>query len=369
MVEAQKFSSCSTEHCDNNWKFCNFDIVNHGEFYMVPASRNYYHWIDYAKFLSIFLVVFFHSPPALDGFAELLLGLVRMPMFFFLSGLLFKREKYTSFVLFVKHRGRQLLVPYFYFFLLFYSYWLIYGKNHGNQDDLNAAYYQPVIEYLYGVPDLVCMPLWFIPCLFACQCLFYLGFRKMNRTLATIVLLLISTIPYFADLSDTPFSLKEVCRGIGFYGIASLYRKEIINLMDEKRYFLISLPGFTAVYVLLVYILIEFDLLIWSYILKTFASLLVIYPILLLMRYLSDLLGEQVFVKKIASNAIIILAFHTYSIIVLDKIFVFLSFPDILGAGMYYKLIIAVLTMGTMIVPVWFLTKYTPLFREKMVQV
>ncbi len=333
------------------------------------TNRNYYQWIDYAKFLSIFLVVFFHSPPAFDGFPAILLGLIRMPMFFFLSGLLFKREKYTSFVSFIKHRSRQLLVPYVYFFLLFYSYWLIYGKNHGNQDDLEATYYQPIVEYLYGVPDLVCMPLWFIPCLFVCQCLFYLGFKKMNRIIAAVLLFIISAIPYFIDLSNTPFSLNEVCRGICFYGIASLYRQEIINLIERKIYVFICLLSFTVVYVLMSYMIMELRLSVWAYILKTLASLLVIYPILILMKLLSDLFGYQFFIRGIASNAIIILAFHTYSITALDRIFIFLNFEYILGAGIYHKFMIAILSMITMIVPIWLVNKYTPLFREKRVQV
>lgn len=326
------------------------------------TNQNYYHWIDYAKFLSILLVVFFHSPPALEGFPGILLGLIRMPMFFFLSGLLFKREKYTSFISFVSHRSRQLLVPYFYFFLLFYSYWLLYGKNHGNQDDFEAAYYQPILEYLYGVPVLVCMPLWFIPCLFVIQCLFYLIFRKMDRTIATVLLLSFPIIPYFINLSNTPFSLHEVCRGICFYGIASLYQKEIINLVKRKTYVFVNLIACTTLYVLIAYILMKMEFSVWTYVLKTFTSLLVIYPILILMKLLSDLFGKQFFIKKIASNTIIILAFHTYSIIALDRIFVFLSQYSqyAFETGIYYKLTIALLSMITMIIPIWFINKYTP---------
>ena len=79
----------------------------------------HYTWIDYVKFLSIFLVVFYHCPPPFTHIPHLSLSLLRIPCFFFISGLLFRFEKYPSFLKFVKRRSKQLLVPYFCFFCYF----------------------------------------------------------------------------------------------------------------------------------------------------------------------------------------------------------------------------------------------------------
>ena len=57
-------------------------------------------WIDYAKFISIFLVVLFHTNPHLDGYIFDFLKLLRMPAFFLIAGLLFNIDKWNSFIKF-----------------------------------------------------------------------------------------------------------------------------------------------------------------------------------------------------------------------------------------------------------------------------
>lgn len=328
------------------------------------AAKNYYNWIDYAKFLSIFLVVFFHAPPKLDGFAGTFLSLVRMPMFFFLSGLLFKREKYRSFAEFVKHRSKQLLIPYFCFFALFYTYWLIYGKNHGDQDDLAAPVYQPVVEYLLGTPNLVCKPLWFIPCLFVIQCLFYIFFRKMNRIYATPILLLFPLIPHFIDLSNAPFSLSSVCLGIPFYGIASLYQKEIIKFINGKWVSHgIIFTVLSGIYFVLVNYITYSENSVEVVMAKMIASLFAIFPILIIMKYLAHLFGSKELINKFSSNAIITLAFHTYSIIGLQKIINILIYDSqktMIDHIFVYKFSIAIMSTISMIIPIWLINKYAP---------
>ena len=77
-------------------------------------------WIDYAKFVSIFLVVLFHTNPNLDGYIFDFLKLLRMPAFFLIAGLLFDINKWNNFIDFFKHRFKRLIIPYFWFSLIFY---------------------------------------------------------------------------------------------------------------------------------------------------------------------------------------------------------------------------------------------------------
>lgn len=334
------------------------------------AEKKYYNWIDYAKFLSIFLVVFFHAPPEIDGYAGTFLNLIRMPMFFFLSGLLFKQEKYTLFWEFIKHRSRQLLIPYFCFFALFYTYWLIYGKYHGDQDDLAVPFYQPTIEYLLGVPNLVCKPLWFVPCLFVIQCLFFVLFKRIERKYGVFLLILFPLIPHTVDISNYPFSLSSVCHGIAFYGIASFFRKEIIHFVNKKSmlktFYLISS---LIVYFILVYLIEKVNVSIGLVLLKIPASFLIIIAILIIMNYLSEVFGKQIFINRLSSNAIIILAFHTYSIIALQRILtiIFENHQHFFQNQIFiYKFSIAVISMISMIIPIWFINKYTPFVLGKI---
>ncbi|MEG2151037.1 MAG: acyltransferase family protein, partial [Bacteroidaceae bacterium] len=52
-------------------------------------EKERYDWIDYAKFISIFLVISFHTPPHVTGYIGELIRQLRMPAFFLISGFLF----------------------------------------------------------------------------------------------------------------------------------------------------------------------------------------------------------------------------------------------------------------------------------------
>lgn len=81
-------------------------------------------WIDYARFMSLFPVISYHVPVTLTDYPYWLFYLLRLPGFVFISGLLFRFEKYPSFTDYLKHRSKQLLIPYFCFILIFYVLWL-----------------------------------------------------------------------------------------------------------------------------------------------------------------------------------------------------------------------------------------------------
>ena len=319
-------------------------------------TKKRYAWVDYAKFLSIFLVVYFHCPPPLEGIPAILLGLIRMPCFYFLSGFLFRFDKYPSFIGFVKHRSKQLLIPYFCFFILFYIYWIILGKASGGLEDINASYYQPILEYLYGRPNLVCTPLWFVAALFALQCVFY-GFHRLfkQRVLIIIVSFIASFIPLFIDLSNSPWMLENVCAALPFYSIASLYRKEIFNIIEQKKSIFFSFVSL-ILFVFIVFILDASPNMYWRSPLKTIGSFSVLFPVLVSAKYLSGLFGRIRFIEYIALNAIIVLAIHTYMI----RIITLVVSNKSLFEENYIKLLMAVVITAFMIIPIYLINKYMP---------
>ena len=79
-------------------------------------------WLDYIKFIAMFLVVAYHTPPRCecDGHVhELALFNMGAPVFFFAAGYLFNIAKQKNFLNFLLHRARQILVPYTSFFIIF----------------------------------------------------------------------------------------------------------------------------------------------------------------------------------------------------------------------------------------------------------
>ena len=80
-------------------------------------------WIDWAKTTAITMVVFGHIPEATGSFLVSYICSFHMPLFFFISGYLFKvRKNYKEEL----HKLRtSLIIPYFIYNIIFYPYWLI----------------------------------------------------------------------------------------------------------------------------------------------------------------------------------------------------------------------------------------------------
>jgi fucose 4-O-acetylase-like acetyltransferase len=332
----------------------------------ITSPKTRYLWIDLAKALSISLVVYRHIPPnAYDLTSSL-------PLFFFMAGLLFNFEKHPSFIEFVKHRSKQLLVPYFAFFILFYLFWLFVGQGMSSPEEQAMPFYAPLLEYLYGRPNLICMPLWFLACLFAMQCLFYL-FKKINRTVSFIVLLLLPFVPLVIDMSNAPWMLDNVCLYFPYYGMASLFRKEIFLLMENSRRYIYALMAL-FIYVMSVFLQanISDDFLRTAVtIVQDFSFFL---PVLVLMQMLTNKFGLHSSIKFMVTNAVIVLACHPY-IIRLSDIFVVKVLNETAAfyeGNLLFKIGLTVFIMLIMPVPIYIINRYFPfivgkgkLFREK----
>ena len=321
---------------------------------ITTSSKTRYLWIDLAKALSITLVVYRHCPPSAFGLTS------SVPLFFFMAGLLFNFEKHPSFTEFVKHRSKQLLVPYFCFFTLFYLFWLFVGRGLSSPEEQALPLYAPLLEYLYGRPKLVCMPLWFIACLFAMQCIFYL-FKNLNRNITLVILLLLPFLPHLIDMSNTPWKLDAVCTYFPYYGIASLYKKEIFLFMENSKRYLYSFI-LLATYIISVWLLTDVSneyLKILLMLVHCFSFFL---PLVVLMKMITNKYGLHRSIKYIVTNAVIVLACHTY-VIRLADIFI----TRILGLGvefydgnLLFKISLTMCIILLMFVPIYIINTYFP---------
>ena len=92
-------------------------------------------WLDFSRFIGIFLVVFCHSLPTIAGWDEYwpagtlwdYIYLFHMPLFFFVSGYLYRQGKQDG----LKRVWLHLIVPYILYLLLSYlSAMLVYNMHH-----------------------------------------------------------------------------------------------------------------------------------------------------------------------------------------------------------------------------------------------
>lgn len=130
-------------------------------------------WLDYIKFIAMFLVVVYHTPPRYDTAHEAALFNMGAPVFFFAAGYLFNIVRQQGFLHFLSHRARQILVPYTTFFIIFYALWLFVGRRMGGTEEQTIDTMTPVWQFFKGTPDVVLGPFWFLAALFIMQLIYY----------------------------------------------------------------------------------------------------------------------------------------------------------------------------------------------------
>ena len=136
-----------------------------------PRKRHDY--IDAAKGIGILFVVFAHV-----NYTPSLLTIIysyHMPLFFIMSGMLFNRGNYPNFRAFIKRKLQTLICPYVLFYILAILFSLAVGivaNIEGiNIRELGQQFLQIFINQ--GSGKIINSPLWFIPCLFVIEIMYF----------------------------------------------------------------------------------------------------------------------------------------------------------------------------------------------------
>lgn len=199
---------------------------------MVKENVVRMHWVDAAKAIGIFFVVLGHhrDHPLYDYIYSF-----HMPLFFFLSGMLISTGSSSSFIDFLRKRGKALLIPYFVFSTALFLIWVLLGKwvqpslLQGASITKNLVgifYAQGQLEYMrWGVE------MWFLPCLFLTSILFFLieGREIKQQALLVILLALVGfALPVWLPFR-LPWSIDVACIAIGFFWLGNVLKGYLIN--------------------------------------------------------------------------------------------------------------------------------------------
>jgi acyltransferase len=184
-------------------------------------------WIDNAKVIGIYLVVLGHFQ-LLPQFADHFIYAFHMPLFFLLSGLLHKPV--TNRRLFVQKNFKHLLVPYFYFYVISYIYFLASGFSDGKNN--SDVIIKPLVGLLVGVgystniSTSVNHPLWFLVALFFVKVLFAV-IEKTGRLFSAFIILILVAAVVFLKLNnvDLWFSLDSAILALPFYYLGVLLKQ------------------------------------------------------------------------------------------------------------------------------------------------
>ncbi len=166
------------------------ELVENNQF----KSKQRIEYIDLMKGFCIILVVYYHC--VFSFFVEgidLALKNFRMPLYFFLSGLFFK--KYNGFTDFVVRKSNKLVLPYLFFSIIPFCLLAPLFSTHYMSHVINSDYH----SFMFCVNSLLStynMPLWFLRSLFMTYILYY-GFKTLTEKrsqLFQIITLIVITI-------------------------------------------------------------------------------------------------------------------------------------------------------------------------------
>ncbi|MGM9552431.1 MAG: acyltransferase family protein [Clostridia bacterium] len=203
--------------------------------------------IDILKGIGIIIMIMGHV--GFSGIFDVFIHSFHMPLFFVVSGYLFKKRDQFNISEFAFRKAKQLLVPYVCYGLFFYISWLIFFRDESNV-------FQPLINlFTYNTEGLpIAGALWFLTALFFME-IFYslIVYNIKSEKLVTIIVLLISTVvSVITTLTEyrLPLTIDIALACMIYYHFGTLLRKaeagEKIMALAKKMnsfYIIISILG------------------------------------------------------------------------------------------------------------------------------
>jgi len=302
-------------------------------------------YIDVMRGIAIFFVVFGHVVhiPELRVYIWGFIG----ALFFFISGVVFNPDKYNSFKqLFVK-KFRALIIPYFFFYLITFLYWLVIERNIRGGVSPGSQ----LVGLIYGTYNLNYNyfngALWFLPCLFTTELLYYWVYKVptgCGKLLMLTCLIFIGVLLIFTEITWLPWGINAALFVCFFYGIGNLAKNKLcyIEKMTWKHFIpVIAICG-TLQYFLLDYSNTDFAILKISswYVFIGIIGICVYLPISLMIQ-------RNRWIEFLGVNSLVIFAFQeqTYRIV----IFLFAKLPgwdiELVRNDLWMCLIVSFITL------------------------
>lgn len=192
-------------------------------------------FIDNAKGIGIILMILGH----ISNIPDIIHGWIysfHMPLFFFISGYLFNKDKYPNIKGYVMLKFNRLIVPYFGMaFICYFIMVFLLGKyENAFKWILGILYSRGTVEWM---PN--CSPLWFLTCLFVVEIIIYNVIKNMKKDIyifiIIIILGLLGTIVYKFILIKLPWNIDTAIIASIFSLVGFLVRK--YNIFDKiKKY-------------------------------------------------------------------------------------------------------------------------------------
>lgn len=188
-------------------------------------------YIDILRGIGIIIMVSGHI--GFGGKFDRYIHTFHMPLFFLISGYLYNVPKEYSIYDIIINKMRKILVPYGFFIVINYTFWLALGLNKGNV-------IKPLIQCItYNTSGLpIAGALWFLTAIFWVELFYIIVDRsKLNRMFKAILLLV---LPFCISIYQTinairlPLTLDISAVCLGFYHIGRTFREKEEKIKNFK---------------------------------------------------------------------------------------------------------------------------------------
>ncbi len=210
------------------------------------TARKRIDYVDIAKGIGMLLVMWAHI--LVEGPINWFIYIFHMPLFFFISGLLYVPSKYPTCLSLIKKRYHTLIVPYVCYSVLTWLVWVAYSFiSKSNVDSYWMPLAQTVIAQGSGGFLVHNVPLWFVTCLFVVE-VTYFYINKIDKVSLKIGLCLLLTalgycmIEVFAFFPFTllPWSIEVALASMVFYSVGNTYGDNLTDflaIIHQKKIF------------------------------------------------------------------------------------------------------------------------------------
>lgn len=324
-------------------------------------------YIDVLKGIGIFFVVFGHVTHT--GVLRQYIWNFHMPLFFLISGLLFNTAKYPEFKGFFKSRVKSIYLPYVFFFVVTFLYWVfIERKFRGDYSVMHQLLGLPYGTY-EGHHLNFNGALWFLPCLFSVEIMFYYVSKLTNKVTIFAILLgsfVIGALLYKYNLNVLPLGIHTAFVAIVFYGIGFLSKPLEVSFKNgslfSKLLFLI------ACFALQIYAIKE------GYSTSIGKPTLVYIPVaiigILFYYNLSLIIGSNRILEYLGKNSLVILAFQeqVYRAVIFVTSKVMKLEVEVVRHNIYISLGIAVISILIIVPAIFIYNKYIRLRLNSLIK-
>lgn len=271
-------------------------------------------YLDHLKGFAILWIVWWHAgcPPFAQPYYH-------VPIFFFISGLFFKRS--VTFKELVKKSIKRIGIPFAFFYTISYPYrMIVYLWDHRTLVGfrwnciLDIFKIEWRADYLY-----VNVPLWFLVCLFSLQLIYYFVNKLPDWTI-WIIAIGSSVLFVYTQYLPTPFMINDAMHYITYFAVGNLIGHKLIVFLNINKnrihLIIICLFLYIALKICNTYSTIEF----FSNIILHITTFTFIFFIFAVFSFIGNGYKRSI-LKFYGLNSLIVLGLHVPVLIIYQRFF------------------------------------------------